>query len=131
MQLSSITRSVIVYGLVGLALLGAIILGLQIAKNRSNIIGGTTQTAAAEKKQPAASQSQPQSEPQPQPSEDKTSTPAPAPTTPGTLGDSTSTSSFVPATGSSDVIVASMALAGLVFAVAIYVQSRRRLTALG
>lgn len=140
MQLSSTMRSVVVYGLVGLALLGAIILGIQVAKNRSSIVSNSDSSKPAVAQQPATQQptsndqQNQQNSDQPKtdnPANNETPPPIPAPTdssdsNTSTTG-STSGPSRVPATGGTDLLIMPLALAGLVFAASVYVQSRRRL----
>ena len=135
MQISSTVRSVIVYGLVGLVLLGAIVLGVQVAKNRSSVVSGTK--PATTSKQPIAQNPTTTQKPaasEPKKSEDKTPAKPAAPSTASTSKTPSVAAvvkpSRVPETGSSDFLMPAMTFAGLTFAIAVYVQSRRRLTAL-
>jgi cytoskeletal protein RodZ len=123
MQPSSTSRSVLVYGLVALVLFGAVLLGVQLVRNRNTIVASTQPPTA----QPTGQQ--PTNNP---------STPAPTTSTPTPSSTPASPSNkpvlpqptHVPATGADDVMVAAVALGSAVWMVFLYRQSRRRLTTL-
>jgi hypothetical protein len=137
MQPTTTTRSILVYGIIGLALLAAVVLGVQFAKNRSAQVassGNQPQIAASDQQQPAPSSDQqggaqepstpPPSEPTPEEDQNEGTAlgsdnePAPQP------------SIRVPATGTEDVILMTLAMSLSGFSAVVYFKSRRRLMTL-
>ncbi len=120
MQTSTL-RSVFMYTLVALALIAAIVLGIQAVKNRSHTVSANN----GQTQNPQPTTPQPQTPP-------ATSTPDPKPApAPQVSGANTQQPTHVPATGSDDLVVTTLALSSLVAASMFYLQSRRRLVALG
>jgi hypothetical protein len=140
MQPTTTTRSVLVYGIIGLALLAAIVLGVQFAKNRSVQIASTNnqpQTAATEGQPPAApEQGGGTTQDNPPPASDPNQNAEPQDEGEGTaLGnadrsDNPEPSIRVPATGSEDVALMTIATSLAGFSAVVYFKSRRRLMTL-
>jgi hypothetical protein len=134
MQPTTTTRSVLVYGIIGLALLAAVVLGVQFAKNRSAEVATTNnqpQTASTEGQQPPAATEQ-----QGGGSEQESTPPASDPneasedegTALGNADQSEEGSSIsVPATGAEDILLMTLAMSLSGFSAVVYFKSRRLL----
>ena len=115
-------RSVIVYAVIGLVLLGAIIGGIQLAKNRSQPSGQTAQTSTEQSPQTSSTTSP----------NDKTKTDNPDSSKKSSNGNqgkvaSAGSPSQVPATGDDALVLTAAMVAGAVVASQFYWRSRRAL----
>lgn len=145
-------RSLLIFIVIGVVLLGAVILGVRWARSRSDQIANkntsqvaTTEKSPAEKKaeaerkakedqQKAQAQSQPQPTQSQSPDTSKQVAAAPAQPSPQQSQPQTSSTSttmqsptHVPSTGMGDIVLPIAAVAAAVFTAMTYVQSRRRL----